>query len=335
MTDHAKKKPFFKVYTPRNIYYEVQYRLTRIFPRNRWVKSSGSHKDITYNPEHSKKVGAFYDRYHQQFLRVYGSVIQAFRTKDVSALLDYQIKAMGLKDGQRLLDAGCGIAAPTIHFAKNKKVTIDAITISEVQFEAARQNIDREELSSQIAVTHGDYHRLTHYFPKNSYDVVYFLESFGHSGDKKRLIDECWELLNSGGLLYIKDLFRRIPLKKEHQKIIDHEIRKINKAYHYEVPELNTILDYVRSKGFILSSLKTIDLKLEDFEDLAISNDFQELTGIAVIDDWDSYVFPVDFFELRCIKPPFDLDSRPDRYFLQNIYHGAETTPQKQGSEHG
>jgi hypothetical protein len=64
--------------------------------------------------------------------------------------------------------------------------------------------------------------------------------------------------------------------------------------------------------------LKAVDLDLSEFENLAISNEFQELTGIALIDDWDDYVFPVDFFELRCIKPDFDLADRPDRHFLQN-----------------
>jgi len=45
------------------------------------------------------------------------------------------------------------------------------------------------------------------------------------------------------------------------------------------------------------------------------------LTGIARIDNWAEYVFPVDFFELKLIKPSFDLNQRPDRYFLQNLYH--------------
>ena len=35
---------------------------------------------------------------------------------------------------------------------------------------------------------------------------------------------------------------------------------------------------------------------INDFENLAISNEFQELTGIAKIDNWEEYIFPVDFF---------------------------------------
>jgi hypothetical protein len=135
------------------------------------------------------------------------------------------------------------------------------------------------------------------------------------------VIAACWEVLKPGGTLYIKDLFRRIPLRPEHREPIDREIRKINEAYRYDVGDMNTVLDAVRGKGFILSWLKTIDLDLEQFEDLAISNQFQELTGMAQIENWNEYVFPVDFFELKCIKPEFNVDERLDRYFLQNRYH--------------
>lgn len=316
-----EKDNFFKVYTLRNVYYEIKNRIAKITPRHTKVRQTHSIRAKVYDSGHASNVGAFYDRHHEQFLKVYGPVIQAFRTKDETSLLDYQIAAMGLKKDQKLLDAGCGIAAPAIYFAKNAEVMIDAITISKMQYETAKSNVGSENLSSQITVKHGDYHQLTDYFPKTTYDVVYFLESFGHSKDKERLISECWEILKPGGILYIKDLFKRVPLKRSHRKKINREIKKINKTYHYDVGELNTILDYVRQKGFILASLKTIDLKLEDFENLTISNDFQALTGMAMIEDWNEYIFPVDFFELKCIKPSFGLDFRPDRYFLQNIYY--------------
>jgi hypothetical protein len=128
-------------------------------------------------------------------------------------------------------------------------------------------------------------------------------------------------MLSPGGTLYIKDLFRRVPLRREHAEKIDREIRRIDEAYCYEVAELNAVLDAVRGKGFILDWVRTVDLELAGFEDLAISNAFQELTGIAPIENWDDYVFPVDFFELRCIKPEFPVDERLDRHFLQTRYH--------------
>ena len=67
--------------------------------------------------------------------------------------------------------------------------------------------------------------------------------------------------------------------------------------------------------------MKTIDLPLEDFENLTISNDFQELTGINKIENLQEYVFPVDFFEITCIKPWNALEYGNSRYFLQNLFY--------------
>jgi hypothetical protein len=60
---------------------------------------------------------------------------------------------------------------------------------------------------------------------------------------------------------------------------------------------------------------------LQDFENLTVSNDFQELTGIGKIENWKEYIFPVDFFEVKCMKPVHDIQAGNSRYFLQNLYH--------------
>jgi hypothetical protein len=61
-------------------------------------------------------------------------------------------------------------------------------------------------------------------------------------------------------------------------------------------------------------------LNLREFENLTISNEFQELAKIARIEDWGKYVFPVEFYELKLVKPDYDIHERPDRYFLQQLY---------------
>jgi hypothetical protein len=81
------------------------------------------------------------------------------------------------------------------------------------------------------------------------------------------------------------------------------------------------ILKIIRKMGFIVNFVKTIDLDINDFENLAISNEFQELTGIAKIDNWETYIFPVDFFEIKITKPIHDLSDGLNKYFLQNLYY--------------
>jgi ubiquinone/menaquinone biosynthesis C-methylase UbiE len=266
-------------------------------------------------------VGDFYNQYNDKFLQVYGDIIQAFRTQDVSILLDYQIEAMQLKEGMTILDAGCGVCGPATYFSEKTGVSVNAMTISEEQVQKALEKIKEKQLQDKVIVKKGDFHHISSVFPEMVYDVVYFLESFGHSPYHEKAMDSAWDVLKPGGLLYIKDLFKRLPLVPEHGPKIDFEIQKINEAYRYNVADLNFILDHARRKGFIVAAVKTIDLKMDEFENLMISNEFQELTGIAKIENWEDYVFPIDFFELFLYKPQFDLQYGLDKYFLQNLMY--------------
>jgi hypothetical protein len=128
-------------------------------------------------------------------------------------------------------------------------------------------------------------------------------------------------MLKPGVLLYVKDLFAREPVLPGHARAIGENIARIDNAYHYQVGDLYEVLRRLRKQGFILSSLKTVDIPLEDFENLSISNQFQDLTGIHRIDDLNGYLFPVDFFEITCIKPWYDPGRGDNRYFFQNLYH--------------
>jgi cyclopropane fatty-acyl-phospholipid synthase-like methyltransferase len=274
-----------------------------------------------WTPSAPDRVGRFYDETHDQFLQVYGEVIQAFRTRDVTKLLDYQIASIGLSSGQRVLDAGCGVCGPAIYFSQKAGVTVDAVTVSRKQADEARRRVDAAGLRGQITVHHGDYQQADAIYPPDTFDVVYFLESFGHSNDKARTIEAAWNVLKPGGTLYIKDLFKKEPAIASHGPRIDAEILKINNAYHYDIADLYKFLETVRRRSFIISFVKTIDLPLEDFENLTISNEFQELTGIGRIENWKDYIFPVDFFEAKCLKPVHDFRMGNSRYFLQNLYH--------------
>jgi ubiquinone/menaquinone biosynthesis C-methylase UbiE len=270
---------------------------------------------------HSQSVGEFYDRTNDAFVAVYGDVIQAFRTHDLGHLLHHQAAMMELKSGMKVLDAGCGVCGPALFFAQHYQVQIDAVTASKVQADAARERITAAGMGENVRVVQGDYHHLSTQFAAGTYDVVYFLESFGHSFDKQAAIASAWEMLKPGGRLYIKDLFVKEPSIPDHAAQIAHNVARINEAYRYNVGDLYAVLEAIRQQGFILSALKTIDIPLHDFENLTISNDFQELTGIHRIDNLQQYLFPVDFFEVICIKPWHDLEKGNSRYFLQNLYY--------------
>ena len=268
-----------------------------------------------------EEVGAFYNQYHDAFTRVYGNVIQAFRTNNLENLLNYQFESAGFSKGDKLIDAGCGVCGPAIHFAKKFDVNIDAVSISEKQIEQAKNSVSSASLINKVNPILGDYHQLKNLVKPESYDGIYFLESFGHSTEKEKLLNQVWQVLKPGGICYIKDLFLKEAVLPEHQEKIDYEVGRINEAYKYQVSDLYEILKIIRKMGFIVNFVKTIDLDINDFENLAISNEFQELTGIAKIDNWETYIFPVDFFEIKITKPIHDLSDGLNKYFLQNLYY--------------
>jgi len=284
---------------------------------SKFNRSKNKQKNST---EHALNVGNFYNTNHDAFIQVYGEVIQAFRTNNLQNILDYQIGQIGLQPEHRVLDAGCGVCGPARYFSKTVGCHIDAVTISEKQANVSQRHIQEEQLQALVKVHCYDYHKVDILFEKESFDKVYFLESFGHSPDKAKLLKAIWNVLKPGAEVYIKDLFRRISKNWLVQRKIDAEITKINKAYYYNVADLNEFVDIVREIGYVIVFIKTIDIPLEDFENLSISNEFQELTGIAKIDNWEKYIFPIDFFEVKLYKPEYDIEKGKHRYFLQNIY---------------
>lgn len=249
-------------------------------------------------------VGEFYNTQTDNFLKVYGEIIQAFRTNNVEDYLNYTASNARIAPGMKLIDAGCGVCGPAIHFAKSvSNLHIEACTISSVQAQMSKDRIQANGLNDRIHVREADYHSLIELYPNTEFDRVYFLESFGHSDNKTKLIHAVWDVLKPGGMLYIKDLFRRESDNEWEQLKINQICEQINKAYCYHIADLTEIISILRRKGYILHFIKVPEIERSVFENLTISNDFQNLFNIGKIDSWDEYVFPIDFYEILAEKP--------------------------------
>ncbi len=264
----------------------------------------------------SEAVGSFYNDTTEKFMAVYGENIQAFRTTDVTQYLDYTIASAELKDGQVILDAGCGVGGPASYFASKLAVRVEGLTISTVQVAKSKELLQAKTLKGSVHIQQGDYHQMDRIFGRDVFDRVVFLESFGHSGDQVGLLNSAYQALKPGGMLYIKDLFCREHPNKEDGRNIDRIVDAINESYRYNVPDLNLVLSTIRKLNFILLFIKTPEIKIGEFEHLTISNDFQNLFDIGKIISWDNYVFPVDFYEIKVMKPPFDVNQEKHLYFL-------------------
>lgn len=267
-------------------------------------------------PSTSEDVKNFYNNNTDKFIEVYGEIIQAFRTKDVKDYLDYTITNAELKDGQKILDAGCGVGGPAGYFASQLNVDIKGITISDYQVSKSKEVLAHKTLKGSVEIVQGDYHEIDTIFGENVFDRVVFLESFGHSSRQSLLLEKAFKVLKPGGILYIKDLFKREHPNEEDGKKIDAIIDAINQAYSYNVADFTEVMKTIRRLNFILLFVKTPEVVSEQFEHLTISNDFQNLFDIGKIISWENYVFPIDFYEIKLMKPPFDISKEKHLYFL-------------------
>lgn len=153
----------------------------------------------------SKQVKKYYSDWHDKYIKGFGDIFQGFRTKEIHELLNHYIKASGLQDGMRVLDAGCGVGGCGVYFfSKLKNIFFEGITISDKQVEEGRKNILNNKLDHRFVIRPGDFHYLSKYYPKDNFDLILFLESLIHSNRPDKVIGECYKILKKGGTIYIK-----------------------------------------------------------------------------------------------------------------------------------
>ena len=205
--------------------------------------------------EHLERVRKYYDLSTPLFLTYFGPTLQAgllpttgpayssddFRTHNL-----YLARRAGLRDHMRVLDAGCGVAGPSLDMVSNiGGLIVDGLTISRVQAEVARHRAAAANLTDRVRIHVGDYHAVP--FADGAFDTVLFLESAGHSHAPVRLFSEARRVLVAGGTLYIKDLFlRNVPLSQEQSAGLD----LINDVFAYRTSTIDATCQAVERAGF-------------------------------------------------------------------------------------
>lgn len=106
-----------------------------------------------------------------------------------------------------VLDCGTGTALiPLLLAERSLSVTITAIDLSEEMLRLAAANIARAGLKSQILLRRADGKRLP--FDDGTFDAVMSNSIIHHLPDPKPALAEMVRVLNPGGLLFVRDLFR-------------------------------------------------------------------------------------------------------------------------------
>lgn len=170
------------------------------------------------------RIRALYDAWSPEFLAAAGSTFQSGLIKrsadsreDPDDSTCVCAEAAGLCDGERILDAGCGIGGPAAALlSAYPGCTLEGVTLSPVQVSLAGDLTAACGVRDRANFRVGDYHALP--FADGSFDIVFFFECTGYSPAPVSMYAEAARVLRPGGRVYVKDVFRRASLLSDEEE---------------------------------------------------------------------------------------------------------------------
>lgn len=112
----------------------------------------------------------------------------------------------GIKEGDVVLDAGCGVGGSSIWLAKNRNCNVTGITLNAKQVRKATAFAEQDGVADHAKFEQNDYTNTG--YPSESFDIVWAIESVCHADDKSAFLREAYRLLKKGGRLIMVDTFK-------------------------------------------------------------------------------------------------------------------------------
>lgn len=150
-------------------------------------------------------------------------------------------QALGLRPGEHLLDAGCGLGAPAILVARETGARVTGVTISEFELHAATGKAKESGLAGQVDFRLGDFSALP--FPDATFDAVLAIESLQCAPDLGRALAELFRALRPGGRISVADYTLEGPWTAQ----IDRFVADMGSS---RLPTLPGWCDALRQAGF-------------------------------------------------------------------------------------
>jgi tocopherol O-methyltransferase len=133
--------------------------------------------------------------------------------------------AAGIRPGQYVLDAGCGVGGSSIYLA-SIGCNVEGITLSAKQVKTSQENAGKFNLEAKINFSQQNY--LSTAFDDNTFDVVWAIESVCYAWDKYDFTKEAFRVLKPGGKLVVADFYSQPLLEGSAD---DHLMKKWTDAW--------------------------------------------------------------------------------------------------------
>jgi tocopherol O-methyltransferase len=148
----------------------------------------------------------------------------------------------GLRGGDRVLDAGCGVGGSAIWLARELGARVVGVNVVPGDVERGRRYARKRNVADLVTIELQDMTRTN--FPDEGFDVVWAIESVCHVPDKREFLAEARRLLKPGGRLVIADAFRhRRPFGPEDEQLLHDWLSA------WAVPDLMTPDEFTAAAG--------------------------------------------------------------------------------------
>ena len=158
----------------------------------------------------------------------------------------------GIKAGEKVLDAGCGVGGSSIWLAKQRNCIVTGISLNERQVRRGNAFAEKNGLTGRVLFEQKDYRNTL--YPSSSFDIVWAIESVCYADDKATFLKEAHRVLKPGGRLIVADFFKRENLEKKDEEQVQQW------AHGWAINDFSTMEDF-NSK-----------LKTSQFTDVEILN---------------------------------------------------------------
>ena len=167
-------------------------------------------------------------------------------------------EAVDVGPDDRVLVLGCGAGDESVWLARQRGATVVGVDVSDRQLDRARKYATDRGVTDSVTFRNVDFHDLAE-FDAGSFDVVWALEAFCHSGDDCGVLEQARRVLHdgesdgpsasnsAGGRLVVGDLFQ---LPRELSKAEQTQLRSANDALGARVDPIDEFVEHTHDLGF-------------------------------------------------------------------------------------
>ncbi|MGB5706634.1 MAG: methyltransferase domain-containing protein [Arenicellales bacterium] len=180
------------------------------------------------------------------------------------------IAKLGLKEGSKVLDVGCGLGGSAFLMAREFGLKVDGVDLSANMIEMARSKLKAHKIEDRVCLELGDCLEINR---QRSYDGIYSRDVFLHIQDKVRLFKMLHSVLRpQGRLLFTDYCCSEKPWSEGFARYVE------DRSY-----SLNTLPEYSE----IISDAGFGDVQCSDWTDRFIDilrSDLQTISGLEIED---------------------------------------------------